>query len=143
MYTQLAPQTPEKNAPSPSRSSLSTIPETPHKLLSLGSTFVAPDLQGQRIVEHFGDKTCQIKHFFDTTATFDDFDKVITNCSFYLQFAAKILSKSLKKPDDQKYFWLATVWKNWSYLDRMPNKEMTNWEEITFVIWDMIMVGSI
>ena len=106
-YTELCPKTPEKKNPDDhARSSpcSKVIPETPEKQLC-GSSSHPPSKHlpgpGERLLVKFGGKNCQIFHFFDTEADFDDFDKVIKNCNFYLQLAATNLSKALRNPDDE------------------------------------------
>ena len=138
LYTELVPVTPE-NKPTDAYNWPSKISETPEKAsYEACDDLESSDLRGQRIVESFGDKNCQIKHFFDKEATFDAFDKVITNCNFYLQLAAKNLSKSLNRPNHQEILWLAIIIKNWSDIE-MPETATSNWMQITFPVWDAIM----
>lgn len=131
-YTILAPESPDKNDRYQyvSRS----IPETPEKLMGA----IAAVEPGKRVVEIFGDKNCKIKHYVDFEAEFDSYDKVINNCVHYLELAGSILSKSMRKPNDQEIIWLSNIMKNWSYLE-MPNISMSNWQQIAFPVWKAIM----
>ena len=40
--------------------------------------------------------------------------------------------------DDQDIAWMAIIWKNWSEI-YMPESVLNKWDQITFVIWDVIM----
>ena len=83
----LAPETPEKNPNSYGasggfdayqRSPITKVYE------SDSSVELEADLRGTKMVVGFGDNNCQIKHYHDFEADFDDFQKIISNCKFYL-----------------------------------------------------------
>ena len=64
------------------------------------------------MVVGFGDNNCQIKHYYDFEADFDDFHKIISNCKFYLKKAATLLSRSIFGGADYEYIWITIIWRH-------------------------------
>ena len=130
-YSQLAPQTPDI----PSGSQFKYDGQDPTTVFESDSSDGPENSPGRRIVTKFGDKNCKIKHYYDFEASPDSFQRLIDNCKFYLQKVGKLLSPI---NDDQDIAWMAIIWKNWSEI-YMPESVLNKWDQITFVIWDVIM----
>ena len=140
-YMVLAPETPEKNPNSYGasggfdvyqRSPITKVYE------SDSSVELEADLRGTKMVVGFGDNNCQIKHYYDFEADFDDFHKIISNCKFYLKKAATLLSRSIFGGADYEYIWITIIWRHWKNLN-VPDTANTNWDKIVFVVWNAIL----
>ena len=103
----LAPETPEKNPNSYGASGgFDAYQRSPiTKVYESDSSVELEDLRGTKMVVGFGDNNCQIKHYYDFEADFDDFHKIISNCKFYLKKAATLLSRSIFGGADYEYIY--------------------------------------
>lgn len=133
-YVELAPPTPDM----PLGGSEATQFKFDGVVKTISESDVDSDSEdlGGRIVAKFGDKTCNIKHYYDFDTPFDNYQKLISNCKFYLQKVGKKLGK--KDDPDNSLSWIIPIMKNWSEIG-MPENTSDTWDQITFVVWNAIM----